>query len=1293
MKKMTTRGALVAAGLFGAFIASGAAQRFEAEKVLKNPDALLENRFSDSKWNLWSTDQDAARKWSEGVVVQGIGLKADRTPGEGMPILSFNIPVPDKGQYELTARITRTVGLSIDGGKSWKRFTGGVVATGIEGGKGPFEFQIANCFVNADNPGACYVDYFELSPVGAATKPAEGGVVNPSFEEGSSDRVAGWSFWKRDNAASGKAELITDAPRSGQNAVKISHQGKADWAFSPSRSLAVTPGDEYSVAAWVRNLGDKPFSASVQLVLYADNKVISYDRCSMPVGKAGKDWTSFSSKFIVPEGVNKAALRLSGSGECDFALDDLDLKHLGKRDIFGKELSILNGGFEDALKNWVFWSRDNHPQSKAEAVRDAAEGAGGCRIVSAGEKDWSFTGVSYFPAAPGDRYKLSLQARNNTGVKAIARAELVGYRGGKVVRYDLGQLPFGEDKEFKTCSGIFTVPEGIDTVAVRLSGSGKCDLTVDALKLEKVAAPKENVYRPVREGAAKRMVEKVDRALIAFPTDEGMMISWRLLESDAKDIAFDLFRIVDGKSSKLNSAPLKETTDFIDAAPVKDARYRVAPAAGFTGPAGECKAWDKPYQRFELSDPKGRVDKVGIADLDGDGRYDYVVRITSGNIDPWHIYWKKSPDTYKLEAFNADGKRLWTYDQGWSIERGIWYSPYMVYDFNGDGKAEVAVKMGEGDPRDPDGRVTGGNEYLAILDGMTGKPVAKVPWPNRDGFDGEAGYNLASRNQLAMAYLDGKTPAILALRGTYTTMKAEAWRLNDKNEMERIWVYDSRDYPERKYQGQGSHSTRCADIDGDGRDEVILGSAALDDDGRPLWTTGLGHPDYLYVTDAVPENPGLEVITVIETRCPAGGGLTVADAKTGKPLWQLKDPTNHVHHGFAADLDPRFRGFEVGGVDTDASLDRKKLGSWVFKSNGELLYSGDTMPERESIRTIFWDADLQREVVRGMPCRFGGAAVGGVTEGTMAIVADVLGDWREEMLTSAKGEMRIYPTPIPAMDRRVCLMQDPIYRNAIVPGSMGYYYDPTLTYLPVNVSPNLSLSMFAEGMKKSFRIVVSAPLDRGLEGELKLLPPANLKLEKDTFPIKLAAGGIEVLELKSELAGTAKGMLKAELKLSDGTVLRGRQPLSVKPVEVNIAPPAGFLAEAENFIDEKGGKAVVREDKVGVNGKCISHWDAKGHELSWKIDLPRDGKYILQLRYTGERSTRDIFVNGEKLGTFVIPASGGLGASAIDWELYSVGHNGGQLVLDLKSGPQLIRMVNTNGEMLNLDYLSLVPAK
>ncbi|MDP6507247.1 MAG: FG-GAP-like repeat-containing protein, partial [Planctomycetota bacterium] len=295
--------------------------------------------------------------------------------------------------------------------------------------------------------------------------------------------------------------------------------------------------------------------------------------------------------------------------------------------------------------------------------------------------------------------------------------------------------------------------------------------------------------------------------------------------------------------------------------------------------------------------------KAGIADLNGDGRYDFVIKQPNSNIDPYRFYWHPSPESYTLEAYLHDGTFLWKRKLGWSIERGIWYSPYVVFDFDGDGKAEVAVKTGEGDPRNEDGRVLKGAEYLSILDGMTGKEMARVPWPSRKGFKGSYAYNLASRNQLGIAYLDGKTPCIMVGRGTYTLMKLEAWQFH-AGKLEQLWNWNSDEEPGGRYRGQGAHFMHCADVDEDGRDEVILGSCVIDDNGDGLWSTGMGHPDHCYLGDIDPSRPGLEIYYGMETR-QLRNGTCLVEARTGKVIWGLKERTYHVHStGLCADLDP-----------------------------------------------------------------------------------------------------------------------------------------------------------------------------------------------------------------------------------------------------------------------------------------------------------------------------------------------------------------------------------------------------
>ena len=212
-----------------------------------------------------------------------------------------------------------------------------------------------------------------------------------------------------------------------------------------------------------------------------------------------------------------------------------------------------------------------------------------------------------------------------------------------------------------------------------------------------------------------RFREHLDRGLVAVQKQPGQVyLGWRLLENDPPQIAFNVYRRQGESVVRLNAEPIQKTTDFIDASapparpircPVLDGRE--GPASAAVG-AGHEKAHG--YVSIHLQG-KYQIQKVGIADLDGDGQLDYVVKQPADNIDPYEKYWTRSPDTYKLEAYSHQGKFLWRYDLGWAIERGIWYSPYVVYDLDGDGKAEVAVKTGEGDPRDADGRVQSGPEY------------------------------------------------------------------------------------------------------------------------------------------------------------------------------------------------------------------------------------------------------------------------------------------------------------------------------------------------------------------------------------------------------------------------------------------------------------------------------------------------------------------------------------------------------------------------------------------------------
>jgi rhamnogalacturonan endolyase len=540
--------------------------------------------------------------------------------------------------------------------------------------------------------------------------------------------------------------------------------------------------------------------------------------------------------------------------------------------------------------------------------------------------------------------------------------------------------------------------------------------------------------------ASAQTGEKLDRGLVALLNADGSAyVGWRLLESDPPDVAFHVYRQADAAAPQILTAqPIADSTNFVDARAPKDGEVRYAVAAVVGGKEGErspavtpANTAGKPYLALKLQGAYAGQ-KCAVGDLDGDGRYEYILKQPDFNTDPYQApgYWKKSEDTYKIEAYSADGKFLWRHDMGWSIEEGIWYSPYVVYDLDGDGRAEVYCKGGEGDPREPTGHVKSGPEWLFKIDGRTGQVVKKIPWIARLPEIGE--YNHYCRNLLAVAYLDGKRPHLIMQRGTYQAIVIEAY----DGDLNKVWTWNST-AEKQKYSSQGSHTLHCADVDGDGKDEIIVGSCVVDDNGKGLWTLGIGHPDTCYVGDIDPARPGLEIFFGIEPRQPKGG-VRLVEAATGKTLWQNDEPTVHVHsQGMCADILAEHPGMECYAGEAKGGTQ-----FFMFTAAGKRIGSEDI--GGLAPWTLWWDADPQKEIILGGKItKFRGAALLPL-EGTRhhAMVADVLGDWREELVTFAPGELRIYTTTIPARTRRVCLVQDRLYRLDVAVQSMGYNAPP-----------------------------------------------------------------------------------------------------------------------------------------------------------------------------------------------------------------------------------------------------------
>ena len=652
-------------------------------------------------------------------------------------------------------------------------------------------------------------------------------------------------------------------------------------------------------------------------------------------------------------------------------------------------------------------------------------------------------------------------------------------------------------------------------------------MTLTLLCLSTIAQPKYDHSR--------LCTERLDRGVVAVRQADGkVFVSWRILRDDPKNVPFDVYR--NGK--KLNDKPLTDGGSwFIDEQPLSgDAIYEVRRSEDALEPANSVQSKaaetsvemrgcivspDSPvgYIPIKLNKPEGgkvpimqgqqrqgrrgwgwrdtgeytyTANDATVADVDGDGQYEIILKWEPSNAhDNSHDGYTGPTliDCYKVAyTQHPTSHLLWRINLGRNIRSGAHYTPFIVYDLDGDGRAELMVKTADGtrdgqgqvigdslaDYRNKAGRILEGPEYISVFDGLTGRVLDTKPYiPERGVLKawGDDRGNRSERYLAGVGYLGAEAtsklsttnstlmrPSAIFCRGYYTRTVIAAWDW-DGTSLKSRWTFDTNNPQWRSYAGQGNHNLRMADVDGDGMDEIIYGAMTVDHDGTGLYNTGMGHGDALHLV-ADPKDGQLYVWDCHENK---RDGSELHNARTGEVVFQIKSKTD-VGRCMAADIDPTSPGMEMWSADSHGIRSMKgevinaakdaddpqhnnylmMNGRWLSMNFG-IWWDGDLLRElldRETVTKYDWEnrqiIDLQR---------FDGQFNNG-TKSNPCLSADILGDWREEVIIRNREstELRIYTTTIPTDYRINCLMQDIPYRLSVATENVGYNQPPEPGY-------------------------------------------------------------------------------------------------------------------------------------------------------------------------------------------------------------------------------------------------------
>lgn len=738
--------------------------------------------------------------------------------------------------------------------------------------------------------------------------------------------------------------------------------------------------------------------------------------------------------------------------------------------------------------------------------------------------------------------------------------------------------------------------------------------------------------------------ERLDRGAVAIKLGSTKnYITWRFLSTDTENTSFDIYR--DGE--KINSEPITLSTCYVDEAGSPTSKYTIVTNVnGSTTQSVEIpEVWDNFYKTIKLNRPQAGKTPSGeyysytpndcsVGDADGDGQYELFVKWDPTN----------SKDNSKtgytgnvfIDCYKLDGTQLWRVDLGCNIRAGAHYTQFMVYDFDGDGMAEMACKTAPGtidgkgnavlmgsdkvtdDYRVKSGGNTGiiitGSEYLTVFSGKTGENLATTAYTPARGKQSEWGkdsYGNRSERYLAcVAYLDPAKPSIVMCRGYYQRTALAAYDF-DGSKLTLRWLYDSKMVSSGTAYGQGNHNLSVGDVDNDGKDEIIYGACAFDDDGSLMYRTGIGHGDAIHLSDLDPDREGLELFTPHEETS-AAYGYEMHDARTGEVIHGVKTGTD-IGRGVAADVNKNYRGFEMWAKNEVFDCKGNQIPLSRPSVNFRIYWNGDLYDDLLDGTTIttFANATATKQSNLKELSSYNTSASCNGTKATPNLQADILGDWREEVILWSKTDsasLNIFVSTIPTEYRIPTLMHDHVYRMGIAWQNTAYNQPPHLGYYLPDVYSRDAILIFDNESGKATQTV-----DMG-----KPIVPIIMTWEKATgiTTSKLPDGLTATIDEEAQMI-TISGTPTATTAVSFTISTTGGETTAKQTCKININVP-DVLSELAIFpFDETSGNSAVNKVQGSAAATAFTPtWVAgkKGNALSFTGSTTE--RYIAQESYS-----------------------------------------------------------------------------